>query len=72
MDDNTQNMTMQYDHGQQTRGALDIPSTFTLDTLVTKVFINRQLIYNYPDQLLKEAGVMAIEHSATTWVARVT
>merc|ERR1711981_424288 len=27
------------------------------------VFINRQLIYNYPDQLLKEAGVMAIEHS---------
>merc|ERR1712232_206813 len=27
------------------------------------VFINRQLIYNYPDQLFKEAGVMAIEHS---------
>ncbi|CAE7861642.1 cct2 [Symbiodinium microadriaticum] len=27
------------------------------------VFINRQLIYNYPDQLLKESGVMAIEHS---------
>ncbi|CAJ1419303.1 unnamed protein product [Effrenium voratum] len=27
------------------------------------VFINRQLIYNYPDQLLKDAGVMAIEHS---------
>eukprot|EP00921_Rhytidocystis_pertsovi_P022940 GHVQ01036545.1.p1 GENE.GHVQ01036545.1~~GHVQ01036545.1.p1 ORF type:complete len:418 (-),score=64.33 GHVQ01036545.1:77-1330(-) len=27
------------------------------------VFINRQLIYNYPDQLFKKAGVMAIEHS---------
>lgn len=27
------------------------------------VFINRQLIYNYPDQLFKAAGVMAIEHS---------
>jgi len=27
------------------------------------VFINRQLIYNYPDQIFKENGVMAIEHS---------
>merc|ERR1719161_410653 len=27
------------------------------------VFINRQLIYNYPEQLFKSAGVMAIEHS---------
>merc|ERR1712151_53307 len=27
------------------------------------VFINQQLIYNYPDQLFKENGVMAIEHS---------
>jgi len=27
------------------------------------VFINRQLIYNYPDQLFKQAGIMAIEHS---------
>merc|ERR1711877_29770 len=27
------------------------------------VFINRQLIYNYPDQLFKENKVMAIEHS---------
>jgi len=27
------------------------------------VFINRQLIYNYPEQLFKNAGVMAIEHS---------
>merc|ERR1712176_1585099 len=27
------------------------------------VFINRQLIYNYPDQLFKDNGIMAIEHS---------
>eukprot|EP00917_Polyrhabdina_sp_WS-2016_P031224 GHVP01066584.1.p2 GENE.GHVP01066584.1~~GHVP01066584.1.p2 ORF type:complete len:535 (-),score=104.85 GHVP01066584.1:3086-4690(-) len=27
------------------------------------VFVNRQLIYNYPDQLFKNAGVIAIEHS---------
>lgn len=27
------------------------------------VFINRQLIYNYPEQLFKENGVMPIEHS---------
>jgi len=27
------------------------------------VFINRQLIYNYPDSLFKNAGIMAIEHS---------
>eukprot|EP01069_Polyplicarium_translucidae_P000816 Polyplicarium_translucidae@DN1402_c0_g1_i1.p1 len=27
------------------------------------VFINRQLIYNYPDQLFKERGIMSIEHS---------
>jgi T-complex protein 1 subunit beta len=27
------------------------------------VFINRQLIYNYPEQLFKEQGIMAIEHS---------
>jgi T-complex protein 1 subunit beta len=26
------------------------------------VFINRQLIYNYPEQLFAEAGIMAIEH----------
>ncbi|KAK2117893.1 T-complex protein 1 subunit beta [Saguinus oedipus] len=26
-------------------------------------FINRQLIYNYPEQLLSAAGVMAIEHA---------
>merc|ERR1719197_1891523 len=27
------------------------------------VFINRQLIYNYPDQLFRDNNVMAIEHS---------
>jgi len=27
------------------------------------VFINRQLIYNYPEQLLRAKGVVAIEHS---------
>merc|ERR1712072_1149125 len=27
------------------------------------VFINRQLIYNYPEQLYKERNIMAIEHS---------
>merc|ERR1712179_159107 len=27
------------------------------------VFINRQLIYNYPEQLFADAGVMAIEHT---------
>lgn len=27
------------------------------------VFINRQLIYNYPEQLFADAGVMAIEHA---------
>merc|ERR1719450_453467 len=27
------------------------------------VFINRQLIYNYPEQLFKERNIMAIEHS---------
>ena len=27
------------------------------------VFINRQLIYNYPEQLFVDAGVMAMEHA---------
>lgn len=27
------------------------------------IFINRQLIYNYPEQLLAEKGVMVIEHA---------
>ena len=31
--------------------------------LGTTVFINRQLIYNYPEQLFADAGAMAIEHA---------
>ena len=27
------------------------------------IFINRQLIYNYPEQLLADAGIMVIEHA---------
>lgn len=27
------------------------------------VFINRQLIYDYPEQLLVEKGIMVIEHA---------
>ena len=27
------------------------------------IFINRQLIFNYPEQLLADKGVMAIEHT---------
>lgn len=27
------------------------------------VFINRQLIYNYPEQLMAEKGIMVIEHA---------
>lgn len=27
------------------------------------VFINRQLIYNYPEQLMADKGVMVIEHA---------
>eukprot|EP01066_Platyproteum_vivax_P010499 Platyproteum_vivax@DN4701_c0_g1_i1.p1 len=36
------------------------------------VFINRQLIYNYPDQLLKEGGVVAIEHADFEGVERLS
>ncbi|CAD98325.1 GroEL-like chaperone (ATPase) and T-complex protein 1 [Cryptosporidium parvum] len=35
------------------------------------VFINRQLIYNYPDQLFKEAGIVAIEHADFEGVERL-
>jgi len=34
-------------------------------------FINRQLIYNYPEQLFAEAGVMAIEHADFEGVERL-
>lgn len=29
----------------------------------TNVFINRQLIYNYPEEILTDAGVVSIEHA---------
>lgn len=35
------------------------------------VFINRQLIYNYPEQLFSDAGVMAIEHADFEGVERL-
>ncbi|KFM73121.1 T-complex protein 1 subunit beta, partial [Stegodyphus mimosarum] len=35
------------------------------------VFINRQLIYNYPEQLFADAGVMAIEHADFEGVERI-
>lgn len=34
-------------------------------------FINRQLIYNYPEQLFGAAGVMAIEHADFAGVERL-
>lgn len=36
------------------------------------VFINRQLIYNYPEQIFKDNGVMAIEHSDFDGTARLS
>jgi len=36
------------------------------------VFINRQLIYNFPEQLLAEAGVMVIEHADFDGVERLS
>ncbi|XP_065184466.1 T-complex protein 1 subunit beta-like [Sycon ciliatum] len=35
------------------------------------VFINRQLIYNYPEQLFADAGTMAIEHADFEGVERL-
>jgi T-complex protein 1 subunit beta len=34
-------------------------------------FISRQLIYNYPEQLFADAGVMAIEHADFEGVERL-
>ena len=34
-------------------------------------FINRQLIYNYPEQLFADAGVMAIEHADFEGIERL-
>jgi len=36
------------------------------------VFINRQLIYNYPEQLFADAGIMAIEHADFDGVERLS
>jgi len=36
------------------------------------VFVNRQLIYNYPEQLLAEKGVMVIEHADFDGVERLS
>ena len=36
------------------------------------VFVNRQLIYNYPEQLLVEKGIMVIEHADFDGVERLS
>jgi T-complex protein 1 subunit beta len=36
------------------------------------VFINRQLIYNYPEQLLADKGVMVIEHADFDGIERIS
>jgi len=38
---------------------------------VVFVYSNRQLIYNYPEQLFADAGVMAIEHADFEGVERL-
>lgn len=35
------------------------------------VFINRQLIYNYPEQLMSDTGVMVIEHADFDGIERL-
>ena len=35
------------------------------------VFINRQLIYNYPEQLLADAGIVVIEHADFEGMERI-
>ena len=35
------------------------------------VFINRQLIYNYPEQLFADAGIMAVEHADFEGIERL-
>jgi len=37
----------------------------------SNVFINRQLIYNYPEQLLAEKGLMVIEHADFDGIERI-
>jgi len=36
------------------------------------IFINRQLVYNYPEQLFAEAGVMVIEHADFEGIERLS
>lgn len=36
------------------------------------VFVNRQLVYNYPESLLAEAGIMCIEHADFEGVERLS
>lgn len=35
------------------------------------VFVNRQLIYNFPEQLFADAGIMAIEHADFDGIERL-
>ena len=36
------------------------------------VFVNRQLIYNYPESLLAEKGIMVIEHADFEGIERLS
>ena len=36
------------------------------------VFVNRQLIYNYPESLLVEKGILTIEHADFEGVERLS
>lgn len=36
------------------------------------VFVNRQLIYNYPESLLSERGILTIEHADFEGVERLS
>lgn len=36
------------------------------------VYINRQLIYDYPEQLLVEKGIMVIEHADFEGIERIS
>ena len=42
-----------------------------MPTCATYIFSYRQLIYNYPEQLFADAGVMAIEHADFEGVERL-
>jgi len=42
-----------------------------LSRLGFSCFINRQLIYNYPEQLFTDAGIMAIEHADFEGIERL-